>query len=151
MKIENIKIELIKPYEKNPRINDGSVEKVANSIKEFVFKVPIIIDKDNVIICGHTRLKAAESLGMKEVPCIRADDLTPEQAKAFRLADNKVSEFSSWDYELLEFEMEDLDFDMSQFGFTERTDDDFAEPSEKEFQDKRLEHVCPECGFSWSD
>ena len=83
LKIERLKIGELKPYENNPRHNDEAVQYVANSIREFGFKVPIIIDKDNVIIAGHTRLKAAELLGLEEVPCIRADDLTEEQAKAF--------------------------------------------------------------------
>jgi len=96
---------------------------VAESIKEFGFKVPIIVDKDNVIVAGHTRLRAAKKLGMKTVPCIVADDLTPEQIKAFRLADNKVSEFSEWDMDLLTSELKEIDFDMDIFGF----DDDYKE------------------------
>lgn len=90
---------------------------MANSIKEFGFKVPIVVDRDNVIVAGHTRYKAAKQLGLNEVPCIVADDLTPEQIKAFRLADNKVSEFSMWNDDLLNLELESLDFDMSDFGF----------------------------------
>ena len=82
------------PYENNPRLNDEAVEYVKNSIKEFGFKVPIVIDKDNVIIAGHTRIKASKELGIKDIPCIIADDLTEEQVKAFRLADNKVAEKS---------------------------------------------------------
>ena len=91
-------IEEIKPYENNPRINDEAIEYVANSIKEFGFRNPIILDKNNVIICGHTRLLASKELKLKEVPCIIADDLTDEQVKALRLADNKVAEKSMWDY-----------------------------------------------------
>lgn len=122
MEIKEIKIEELKPYENNPRNNDAAVGPVANSIKEFGFKVPIIIDKDNVIIAGHTRLKAAKLLGLETVPCVLADDLTEEQAKAFRLADNKVSELAEWNFDDLEKELEeldamDLDFDMSEFGF----------------------------------
>lgn len=123
MEIKEIKIEELKPYENNPRHNEAAVGPVANSIKEFGFKVPIIIDKDNVIIAGHTRLKAAKLLGLETVPCVLADDLTEEQAKAFRLADNKVSELAEWDFDDLEKELEeldamDLDFEMSDFGFT---------------------------------
>lgn len=114
------------PYENNPRINDEAVEKVAASIKEFGFKVPIIIDRDGVIIAGHTRLKAAQVLGMETVPVIRADDLTPDQVKAFRLADNKVSEFSMWDFEALEAELAAVEMDMSAFGFL--NEDDGIEP-----------------------
>lgn len=117
MVIESIKTSELIPYENNPRNNDEAVAYVANSIKEFGFKSPIIIDKNNVIVAGHTRLKAAERLGLKEVPCIRANDLTEDQIKAFRLADNKVSEVATWDYDLLEIELEDIDIDMTSFGF----------------------------------
>lgn len=113
-------IDSIKPYENNPRNNDDAVKFVANSIKEFGFKNPIIIDKNNVVVAGHTRLKAAKQLGMKKVPCIMADDLTPEQVKAFRLADNKTAELADWDYELLDSEMADITkLNMSDFGFEE--------------------------------
>ena len=111
------KIEDIRPYEKNPRKNEEAVEYVANSIKEFGFKVPIVIDKDNVIVTGHTRYKAAKKLGLTEVPIIIADDLSEEQIKAFRLADNKVSEKSKWNKDLLMSELFDLEMDMSGFGF----------------------------------
>ena len=99
----------IKPYEKNPRKNDQSVELVANSIKEFNFQNPIIIDKDGIIIAGHTRYKAAKRLKIKSVPCIVADDLTEEQIKAYRLADNKVGENSTWDIELLDTELAEIE------------------------------------------
>lgn len=117
MKIEMISTDLLVPYANNPRHNDNAVQYVANSIKEFGFKVPIVIDKNNVIIAGHTRLKASQLLGIEEVPCIRADDLTDEQVKAFRLADNKVSEFANWDTDLLDIELEDIELDMAEFGF----------------------------------
>ncbi|HHX68547.1 MAG TPA: ParB N-terminal domain-containing protein [Gallicola sp.] len=114
----NIDINKLKPYKNNPRKNDEAVEYVANSIKEFGFKVPIIVDKDYEIIAGHTRLKAAQQLGLKEVPIIIADDLTEEQVKAFRLADNKVSEIAEWDFDLLDNELSNiLDIDMSILGF----------------------------------
>ncbi len=109
MQIIEKKVTELKAYEKNPRKNDNAVEPVAESIKEFGFKVPIIVDKDNVIVAGHTRLKAAKRLRLKTVPCIVADDLTPEQIKAFRIADNKTSEFAEWDMELLKFELEGLE------------------------------------------
>lgn len=106
------------PYEKNPRKNTKAVKYVANSIETFGFKVPIVIDENNVVICGHTRVLASEKLGLNEVPCIIAKDLTEEQIKAFRLADNKVSEKAEWDFELLNEEMDELfDFDMTEFGF----------------------------------
>ena len=121
--IEKFTKELI-PYANNPRENDGAVDAVAASIKEFGFKVPIIIDKDNVIVAGHTRLKAANKLNIDKVPCIIADDLSEEQIKAFRLADNKVSELAQWDFSKLEEELKelsemDLDFQMDEFGFSE--------------------------------
>lgn len=119
MQIEYKRLEDIIPYAANPRKNDDAVEYVARSISEFGFKVPIIIDKDGVIIAGHTRYKAAKYLGMNEVPVICADDLTEEQVKAFRLADNKVAEMAEWDPDLLDLELDELklDFDMSLFGF----------------------------------
>ena len=101
MNIVEKKLKEIKPYEKNARKNDDAVKYVAESIKQFGFKVPIVIDKDNVIVAGHTRYKASKELGLETVPCIVADDLTEEQIKAYRLADNKVSEFSEWDFDLL--------------------------------------------------
>ena len=105
MEIINKKIDELIPYENNPRKNDDAVEYVAKSIKEFGFKVPIVIDKNNVIVAGHTRYKASKQLGLIEVPCIVADDLTDEQVKAFRLADNKVSEYSNFDYFELQEEL----------------------------------------------
>lgn len=112
----------LKEYENNPRDNAGAVEAVAESIKQFGFKVPIIIDSNNIIVAGHTRLKAAQRLGLSSVPCIVANDLTAEQIKAFRLADNKTGELAEWDFELLEKELAELtafDVDMSLYGFDE--------------------------------
>lgn len=118
MNIVNKKIDELIPYEKNPRKNDEAVKYVAESIKAFGFKVPIVIDKNNVIVAGHTRYKASKKLKLTEVPCIVADDLTDEQIKAYRLADNKVAEKADWDFELLDAELDDLfDFDMTLFGF----------------------------------
>ena len=137
MEIINKKIEELKPYENNPRFNDDAVEYVANSIKEFGFKVPIIIDKNNTIVAGHTRYKASIELGLTEIPCIIADDLTEEQIKAFRLADNKVGEKADWNYILLEEELEDLDIDMNEFGFEELeldTEIERTDLSDKEFE-----------------
>lgn len=118
MNVINKKLNEIKPYDKNPRKNDEAVKYVAQSIKDFGFKVPIIIDKNNIIVCGHTRYKAAKKLKLDTVPCIMADDLTDEQIKAFRLADNKVGEFAEWDFDLLKEEIESLTtIDVSDFGF----------------------------------
>ena len=118
LKIDYFKTDELIPYANNPRNNDEAVGYVANSIKEFGFKNPVIIDKDNTVVCGHTRLKAAKKLGIKEVPCIRADDLTEEQIDAFRLADNKTSEIATWNFEKLEIELESISsIDMSEFDF----------------------------------
>ena len=134
MDVRNFCLDNLKPYEKNPRRNDNAVDAVANSIKQFGFKVPIVIDAQNVIVCGHTRYKAAKALGLESVPCVIADDLTPAQVKAFRLADNKVAELSSWDFRGLEFELnelKDIGLDMNNLGFHladfESIDDFFEE------------------------
>ena len=152
MIIIDMKPEELKAYENNPRNNDNAVAAVAASIKEFGFKVPIVIDKDGVIIAGHTRLKAAQQLGMQTVPCIVADDLTEEQIRAFRLADNKTGELAGWDFEKLEAELAELSaMDMSAFGFIMSDDvdideffedDNSSDPKEKE--PKRVQ--CPHCG-----
>lgn len=117
MKIINKLVKDLIPYQNNPRKNDDAVDYVAASIKEFGFKVPIIIDQNNEIIAGHTRLKAAKKLHLKEVPCIVADDLNEDQIKAFRLADNKVSEQAEWDLSLLDLELDAINLDMEPFGF----------------------------------
>ena len=114
------KVSELIPYINNPRNNDDAIDAVASSIKNFGFKVPIVVDSNNEIINGHTRLKAAKKLGLETVPVIVADDLTPEQIKAFRLADNKVGEIATWDENALAIELEELknlDFDMSEFEF----------------------------------
>lgn len=135
MDIINIALKDLKPYENNPRKNDDAVKYVAESIKEFGFKVPIVIDKNNVIVAGHTRYKAAKKLKMSEAPCIIADDLTDEQIKAFRLADNKVAEKAEWDFDLLNTELDDIiDLDMGLFGFEEALQDDDKEAVEDEFE-----------------
>lgn len=132
MQITNVNIKDIKPYENNPRFNDNAVDYVANSIKEFGFKVPVVLDKNNVIITGHTMVKACEKLGIEEIPCIYADDLTEEQVRAFRLADNKVGEIAGWDFDLLNSELDDIELDMSEFGFFEEIEEEL----EKEEEDK---------------
>lgn len=133
MEIVTKKLTDLKPYEKNPRRNDDAVEYVAESIKEFGFKVPIVIDKDNVIIAGHTRYKACKKLHIKEVPCVIASDLTEEQVKAFRLADNKVGEIAEWDDALLFEELQDLDMSMDVFGFEAFDIEDDAPEAEEDF------------------
>ena len=136
MQIIEMKISEVKPYSNNPRkISEEAIQRVAASIREFGFKQPIVIDSNSVIIAGHTRLKAAELLGLETVPVIRADDLTPEQVKAYRLADNKVAEATDWDMNALDKELaEILDIDMDEFGFDiadidpDAFDDDFTLP-----------------------
>lgn len=125
MKTIDVKISEIIPYEKNPRRNDEAVKFVKNSIQEFGFLVPLVIDKYNIVVCGHTRLKAAKELGFDSLPCVRAESLTEEQIKAFRLADNKVAEKAGWNIKLLQEEMRFLpEFDFTDFGF------DFSMPGE---------------------
>lgn len=119
MKIVEKNVSDLKEYDNNPRNNDGSIDAVSESIKQFGFKVPIVIDKDNVIIAGHTRLKAARKLDLKTVPCIIADDLSPEKIRAFRLVDNKTAELSTWDFDKLTEELDSISdsFDFDSFGF----------------------------------
>ena len=124
MNIVEKKVSELIPYANNPRNNEGAVDAVAASIREFGFKVPMVIDGDGVIVAGHTRLLAAKKLGLESVPCVVADDLTEKQLKAFRLADNKTAEIATWDFDKLELEMCDLeDFDMVRFGFDESDGD----------------------------
>ena len=120
MNIVYMKMADIKPYENNPRNNEAAIPYVKNSIREFGFKVPILIDADNVIVCGHTRYEAAQELGYDEVPCVYADNMSEEQIKAFRLVDNKTHEDSKWDFSKLNEELEGIfDIDMEDFGFTD--------------------------------
>lgn len=134
MIIQDLQIKSLREYGNNPRQNDQAAEAVAESIKQFGFKVPVVVDKNNTIIAGHTRVKAARMLGMDVVPCLVADDLSPEQVKAFRLADNKTGELAEWDFDLLEQELAELtafDVDMTAFGFDEALFD-IDEPTEGE-------------------
>lgn len=113
------KLRSLTPYENNPRNNDMAVDAVAASIQQFGFKNPVIIDKNGVIVAGHTRYKAAQKLGITDIPCISADDLSDEQIKAFRLADNKTAELAEWNDDLLGKEIAGIiNIDMSQFGFS---------------------------------
>lgn len=147
-------IDKLKPYPSNPRKNEHAVEPVANSIREFGFKQPIVIDKDNTIIAGHTRLLAAKELGLTEVPVIVADDLTPEQVKAYRLADNKTGELAGWDFEQLDIELGDIaDIDMGQFGFVENdvdVDSFFKDAPEGETKKEAETVTCPHCGAEFT-
>ena len=138
LKIEYVDINNIKPYKKNPRKNEKAIPYVMESIKQFGFKNPVILDKDNVIVAGHTRIESAKRLGITEIPCIYADDLTDEQIRAFRLADNKVAEIAEWDIDLLDTELDDiLNIDMSDFGF----DLDLEDEEEKEIIEDEVPEV----------
>lgn len=150
MKIIELSLDEIKAYENNPRRNDEAVDYVAESIQQFGFKVPIVVDKDNVIIAGHTRYKASKKLGLEKVPCIIADDLSEEQVKAFRVADNKVGEIAKWDFELLNFELEGIEeIDMTSLGFEELSDIDWAEVEDldEETYEQPIKDMleCPNC------
>ena len=145
LQVEYLDIDSLIPYENNPRINENAVEKVADSIKEFGFKNPIIIDSDNVIVAGHTRMLSAKKLGLKEVPIIRVDDLTENQIRAFRIADNKTTEFAEWDIGSLKIELEELmdsEVDILTTAFTQvEIDGMFDEIFIDDFFDEESEHT----------
>ncbi len=167
MEIIERRLNELHPYKNNPRKNDGAVDAVMESIKEFGFRVPIVIDKNDEIVAGHTRYKAAKKLGIKSVPCIIADDLTDEQITAYRLVDNKTQELSNWDFAKLIAELRELteDFDMQLFGFGAIDgDDEVGESKPKEqtirsggeldlddFEDETFTCTCPSCGFRFND
>lgn len=161
--IKMMALSAIKPYENNPRKNDEAVSKVAASIKEFGFLVPILIDKDGVIVAGHTRYKAAKKLGLKKVPCMVLENLSENDIRQYRIIDNKTSEMSSWDYALLTKELESIkELDMSAFGMASFFDEpeEIEEVPEAEltesgeldlssFEDDAFQNECPWCGFRW--
>lgn len=158
MEIKRVKLSEIWPYEKNPRRNDSAVDAVAASIKEFGWQQPIVVDKDGVIIAGHTRYKAAKKLKCKEVPVVYADNLTEEQVKAYRLADNKVGEIANWDFDILKTELADLadiGFDMKPFDFDfDRAKEQEEENAPESFDEftgaEQVRHTCPRCGYEWN-
>lgn len=140
MQIVMKKLSEIRPYKNNPRNNRNAVGPVAKSIDTFGFKVPVIIDSASVIVAGHTRYSASQKLGLKEIPCIVADDLTDEQVRAFRLADNKTAALAEWDFDLQKNELDSIEnIDMSDFGFSENNislfdfmqNDDFSSTGDK--------------------
>lgn len=147
IKAVEMKLSDLVPYENNPRKNEKAVEAVKNSINQFGFKNPIIVDENNVIISGHTRRLAAMELGIKMVPVVVATDLTEEQVRAFRLADNRVASFSYWDEAKLKDEIAEIsEIDLSDFGFKkDKIEDIFREKADKKI------HVCPKCGYEWSE
>ena len=149
MEIKNLDINLILPYKNNPRkISDTAIEKVANSIKNFGFRQPIVVDKNNIVVVGHTRLQASRKLGLQQVPVLVADNLSEDQINAYRLADNRTNEESQWQNDLLKLELQDLqfknfdlnltafdDFELDDLLFEEKyglTDDDAAPEVPKE-------------------
>ena len=151
MKVVEKKLSEIKPYENNPRNNDDAVQYVANSLKKFGWKQPIVIDKDGVIVAGHTRYRAALQLGMKTAPCVVADDLTEEEIRGYRLADNKTAEMAGWNFPLLDLELAEITtFDMADFGFTDYNHDDiddFFENADNVEKEEKLHVItCPHCG-----
>ncbi len=120
MNVELMELDTLKPYPNNPRVNDHAVDAVVHSIQQFGWRVPIVVDENMVIICGHTRWKAAKKLGLAKVPVHVAKDLSPDRVKAYRIADNKTAELAEWNMELLPLELKDLqaaDFDLSLLGF----------------------------------
>ena len=153
MKIVYKNIETLHPYENNPRKNDDAVEALAQAIQKFGWKQPIVIDKDNVIVAGHTRYKAAKRLQLQTIPCVIADDLTDEEVRAYRLADNKIAELSGWDFEKLSEELDSIiNIDMTNFGFdnlsglSEEIIAEFPEIDEE----KPCKNKCPVCGYQVS-
>lgn len=155
LRVKYVPVADVRPYEDNPRRNDGAVQAVVNSIREFGWKQPIVVDADGTIVVGHTRYKAALALEMTEVPVVVASDLTPEQCAAYRLADNRVGELAEWDSELLAQELDGLaDLDMSAFGLDSGellngadVDDLFEDyGGDKPKDGGRRTITCPHCG-----
>lgn len=149
MKTIEVALGKIKPYENNPRNNDNAVDAVAKSIEEFGFQQPLVLDKDYVIIVGHTRYKAAQKLQLETVPCVIADNLTEEQVRAYRLVDNKVGELATWDYDALDIELGEIEIDMNDFGFVTTADidwEDVQDLSESTYEEPKKEMLeCPFC------
>ena len=161
MNIKTIPIDQLKPYAHNPKTHPAEqIEKIAKSITEFGFLVPILIDADNSIIAGHGRILAARKLGLKNIPAVSADHLTDAQIRAYRIADNKLTE-SAWDIDMLHSEittLQDMEFDLDLTGFDdielgEMFADALIEEPPEEFpefdEDIETENVCPKCGYKW--
>lgn len=167
LNVQYFQVSDLKPYGKNPRKTDRAVGYVASSIQAFGFKVPIVIDRDNVIVCGHVRYRAAKRLHLDRVPCIVADDLTPEQINAFRIIDNKTQELSTWNFAKLIEELDSLaeEYNLEQFGFNESDGkssgskasefeqdlNDSEEIDIGDFDDEKFTCTCPACGFRFND
>ena len=167
MQVEILKISELKPYEKNPRINDEAIEKVAQSIQDFGFNVPILLDEDKSIVAGHTRYEAAKSLGIKEVPCIILTDLDEDKIAQYRIIDNKTAELSSWNFDKLFSELDQIvDVDMSIYQFDTGTDPEEEDEESDEvtgnlydgceieldaYDEEAFDIECPYCGFRWNE
>lgn len=158
MKIEQWDIDRVRPYEKNPRRNDKAVQAVAESIREFGFRQPIVVDSDGVIVVGHTRYKAALKLGLKTVPVHVAADLTPQQARAYRLADNRTAENAEWDVDLLPIELGELrdeGFDLKLAGFSDKELAEYLREFDTDLEDGDADADaadtvrCPKCGHEF--
>ena len=159
MQVEQWEIERVKPYEKNPRRNDKAVEAVARSIREFGFRQPIVVDAAGVIVVGHTRYKAALKLGLKTVPVHVAADLTPQQARAYRLADNRTAETAEWDVDLLPIELGELrdeGADLKLLGFTDKELGEYLREFDTDLgdgegdADEAADTIrCPKCGHEF--
>lgn len=159
MVVEEWPLSRLTAYDRNPRKNDAAVDRMAATITEFGFRVPVLAKSDGSLIDGHLRLKAATQLGLATVPVLIADDFTPAQIKAFRLAVNKSAEWATWDMDLLRAELSDLSeagFDMTLTGFDEtelaKLMTDKSAPGDFEAYDESIqtEHTCPSCGYQWS-
>lgn len=157
MKINDMKLSAIHPYKKNPRQNESAIEGVKESIKAFGFQQPIVVDKKNTIIVGHTRYYASIDLDLSNVPVVVASKLTPKQVRAYRIADNKTNEFSEWDFDLLKTELKNIDELFTGFTDTEIEDllnskDVVNKSSELDASNfSEFDHQCPKCGFEYDD
>lgn len=166
LKVETWPIERLVPYCRNPRKNDDQVDRMVSAIKEFGFRIPVVAKSDGSVVDGHLRLKAAQKLGMAEVPVALADELSDAQVKAFRLLANKSANWAQWDDDLLKLELQDLQdmaYDMELTGFDEKELGDICSFSEEkteegakemdidDFSDEEFKHECPRCKFRFND
>jgi ParB-like chromosome segregation protein Spo0J len=160
MKLENLKLTDIKPYENNPRKNEDAVNAVAESIRQCTYITPIIVDENHIILAGHTRYKALKALGYEEIPCLICEGLTDEQKKKYRYLDNKTGEKATWDLMKLEVELEGVDLEgFDFFGMAEDFTADTGAQREKTgsteydteaFSDEEFKYTCPKCGFRFN-
>ena len=150
MRIVELPLDEIHPYENNPRRNESAVDVLAKAIEKLGYRNYILVDKDYTVISGHTRLEALKKLGWSKAFVVVADDMSPEQVKAHRLADNKIAELSGWDFSMLEIELGGItEFDMAEFGFDDapiEISDDLYAPTDGDKEAKKKEIVCPFCG-----